>query len=719
MVGPDGQAGIEALAELVRQHGPLPATPLLRSGGGGLHYYFAWPGSGGVKTSANYNGLPIDIRGTGGYVVAPPSLHKSGNRYTWEVSPDEVPLADAPAWLLGLLQNGMGTHPHKAKGVTATVPPAINNGLANENKLTLTVQPSSDVRQRVLAYLEQCPAAVSGSGGHDQTFAVARAVVYGFDLGPEVGFELLKAHYNPRCQPPWTEAELWHKCQDANQKPFEKPRGHLLVNGPDVDHQTAGTNVVKAVTPTAWDVDIECLPMPQSAPWPELTPDALYGLPGDIVRTLAPETESDPVAILGQLLVAFGNAVGRGPYYLVEGDKHHTNLFANIVGESSRGRKGTSRGRVMQLMSLADHEWCERCVTSGLSSGEGLIWSVRDPIFKREPIKEKGRVASYQEVEVDLGVSDKRLLVNEGEFAQCLRVMQREGNSLSPTVRQAWDMGTLRTLTKNNPARATNAHVSISGHITKPELAKYLSNTEFFNGFANRFFWLLSRRARLLPDGGRDLDLSPLATRLSHALTAAHNVAKMVRTPAAGMLWHDAYAHLTAERPGLYGAVTGRAEAQVLRLSMIYTLMDGQAKIDVPHLRAALAIWQYADASAKLIFGTGPEDPLPGLLLAKLYQAPNGLTRTDMHNILGRNLPAAQLVAALAKLKDRGDATPEKIQTAGRPAELWKATHPPMLRKNEESPRPDASPPANEMDLTSFVRASSRVNGTGEEVVEV
>jgi hypothetical protein len=72
------------------------------------------------------------------------------------------------------------------------------------------------------------PPAVSGQGGHDQTMHAARVVVYGFDLGPEAGFGLLWEHYNPRCEPPWSEAELRHKCQEADAKPFDRPRGWLL-----------------------------------------------------------------------------------------------------------------------------------------------------------------------------------------------------------------------------------------------------------------------------------------------------------------------------------------------------------------------------------------------------------------------------------------------------------------------------------------------------------
>src|SRR5262249_48159158 len=153
--------------------------------------------------------------------------------------------------------------------------------------------------------------------------------------------------------------------------------------------------------------DIESLPMEPPPPWPELPPGALYGLAGEIVQALAPETESDPVAIHGQLLVAFGNAVGRGPHYQVEGDAQHVNLFLSLVGRSSRGRKGTSRGRVMQLMRLADEVWARNCLASGISSGEGLIWAVRDAIEKQEPIRENRRITGYEKVVADPGVTDK------------------------------------------------------------------------------------------------------------------------------------------------------------------------------------------------------------------------------------------------------------------------------------------------------------------------
>jgi hypothetical protein len=432
--------------------------------------------------------------------------------------------------------------------------------------------------------------------------------------------------------------------------------------------------------------EIDSLAVPEPAPWPELADEAFYGLAGDFVKAVEKVTEADPVALLAQLHTYFGNAVGRGPHFKVEGDAHYANQFLCLVGDSSRARKGTSRSRITQVMEHADLDWCKACITGGLSSGEGLIWHVRDKVERNEPIKEKGRVTGYQIVLADEGVADKRLLIIESEFAQVLRILQREGNSLSPVLRQAWDSGTLRTLTKNAPVRATGVHLSLIGHITAPELLRYLQFTEMFNGFANRFLWLLCRRARLLPEGGSALDLSPLGQRIKAALEKASAIETMTRSEAAGDLWRQVYPQLTDERPGLYGAVTGRAEAQVLRLSMVYALENGSSVIEDAHLKAALALWAYADASAKVIFSAEPIDPLPERILERIRQAPNGLTRNQLRDAFSRNISSRQLLAALAKLRDRGQIYAEvEHGTGGRPAERWRLRGNAVTRKEDDT----------------------------------
>ncbi|MDT7944577.1 MAG: bifunctional DNA primase/polymerase [Dehalococcoidia bacterium] len=93
--------GDESLRDLEARHGPLPDTPSVITGGGGQHYYFALPPGATIRTRKVAPGL--DLKGAGGYVVAPPSVHPSGQRYEWELgrSLDDLPLAPLPAWLLG------------------------------------------------------------------------------------------------------------------------------------------------------------------------------------------------------------------------------------------------------------------------------------------------------------------------------------------------------------------------------------------------------------------------------------------------------------------------------------------------------------------------------------------------------------------------------------------------------------------------------------------
>ena len=140
----------------------------------------------------------------------------------------------------------------------------------------------------------------------------------------------------------------------------------------------------------------------------------------------------------------------------------------------------------------------------GLSTGEGLIHAVRDPLWKTEAVKIKGKyTGEVQEVLVDGGVQDKRLVCLEPEFGRTLRVAEREGSTLSAIIRQAWDTGNLRVMIRTNGEVATGAHISIIGHITQDELRRELKNTEAANGYANRFLWVAVRRSKLLPDGGQ------------------------------------------------------------------------------------------------------------------------------------------------------------------------------------------------------------------------
>jgi hypothetical protein len=408
--------------------------------------------------------------------------------------------------------------------------------------------------------------------------------------------------------------------------------------------------------------------------WPKLDPLALRGIIGDLVRAIEPHSEADPVAILVQALIAFGNVLNRSAYFAAEADRHYLNLNAVMVGETSKGRKGTSWGHVRRVFLAVDPDWAGTRVLNGLSSGEGLIWAVRDAIYRDEPVREKGRpTGDYIKVMVDRGIEDKRLLVLESEFASTLRVMGRDGSTLSAVIRQAWDGGSLRTMTKNSPAQATGAHVSIVGHISKDELCRLIEASEASNGFCNRFLWLCVKRSKALPEGGHfdEVAIAPLIQHLNKAIHFGRGLGELQRDEEAREIWRTIYGDLSEGKPGLLGAVVSRGEALVMRLACLYAILDMSYVVRAEHLTAALALWEYCEASAKYIFGQRLGDPIADELLTALRKHPTGMTRTEIRDWFGRNRKAHEIDRGLALLAKQGLARMEETQSGGRPIERW------------------------------------------------
>ena len=413
-----------------------------------------------------------------------------------------------------------------------------------------------------------------------------------------------------------------------------------LLDPPPEDPQPAGTT------------------LPPPAGWPAPPASAVYHeLLGEIVKRIAPHTEADPVAILTQLLVAFGAAAGRGAWFEVEATRHHPNEFMLLVGDSSKARKGSSWDHVRRLIAAVDPS-IERRILTGLSSGEGLIWAVRDPSGQ------------------DPGIGDQRLLVIEPEFASVLKASAREISTLSPTLRSAWDGRPLAILTRTAPARATGAHIALIGHITQHELRRHTTTIELANGYLNRFLVIACRRVRLLPEGGHHDPLgdSGLNRLLAAAVQHARKAGQLRLDDDARTLWHDAYHRLAQPQPGIVGQITARAEAHTIRLALVYALADRQRRIAPQHLQAALALQDYAARSAAWALTGATGQPLAEQIHAALLQHPAGLTRSQISDTLKHNQPAGHLDHALRALHAASRATVTQIPTGGRPAQLWTAT---------------------------------------------
>lgn len=397
----------------------------------------------------------------------------------------------------------------------------------------------------------------------------------------------------------------------------------------------------------------------QGASWPDPPGDAAFhGLAGEIVRALDPHTEADPVGVLVSLLAGFGNAIGRRPHLLIDAKRHPLNVWPILVGPTGTGRKGTALANAGRLFERAVPVWWGNREGS-LATGEGLIARVRDATTAQEPVRLKGRVAGYEEVITDVGVADKRLFVAATEFGGLLRVLGRENNILSPTLRMAWDGDPLSINTKTTRMKATDAHITLTGHITPEEVRDLLGPQETANGLANRLMWVCVRRSKLLPLGGEpdEGELALLGDVLASTIEDASKIERLRMDDAAAEAWVNVYGALATGEGGAIGQLLGRPEPMVRRLAGLYAALDASAVVGLPHLDAALELWEYADASVRHIFGAADvgaaANPYRGTILAGL--AGGSLTQTEItRDLFGGNLRQPEPYATLEALLSEG-----------------------------------------------------------------
>ncbi|MEP6959251.1 MAG: hypothetical protein ABI980_11025 [Nitrospirota bacterium] len=409
--------------------------------------------------------------------------------------------------------------------------------------------------------------------------------------------------------------------------------------------------------------------------WPTLDDAALHGLAWDVVRLIETHTEADPVSLLVSFLSEFDTMLNRTPHLILDGSYHPFLFWQVLFGQSSKSRKSTAGRRIESLMPIADATWTRGESKGTLSSGEGLAYAVRDAQYQEQPIKEKGQpTGETVRICIDPGVTDKRFFLVQSEFGAVLRVMAREGNSLSGVLRDAWDGNTLAPMTKATRVRATDPHIGIVSHVTQDELRRNLTDTATSNGFGNRFCWFAVRRSKELPFPGTPIesDLAAVAARLKDALRVARGVGALRLSASTREAWGAVYHELSADRPGMAGALLGRAEAHVMRLAGLYALLDGRDTIDLVHINAALALWQHAEASTKMIFGDSLGDPAADTML-KAIRASGELTDTQLSDLFGRNLSAVKLELAKGVLAAAGLVHCVTLETGGRPRIIWRA----------------------------------------------
>ncbi len=417
-------------------------------------------------------------------------------------------------------------------------------------------------------------------------------------------------------------------------------------------------------------------------PWPTLHGDALYGLSGEFVRLYDPYTEADPAAVLFCWLATVGCWLSPR-FYIKGGSTRHTpKIWPLITGDTSTGAKGTAIAVIRNFWRHFDHEFVLNCTASGLSTGEGLIRVVRDATG------DNPNAAGFDE-----GARDKRLWVDAPEFASVLERSRREGNSLSAVLREAFDWGILQTLTSGSPMRATGSHIVIVPQITPSELVAKLTATDVANGLANRFMTVCSKMSKLLPEGDDPSDeaLRDFGRQINHARSLVERDAcgrewELRRTEPARKLWDEEYHRRFGERAGQpespVKSLLARWHPQAARMSLIYALLDGRLEIDEEHVRAALAAWDYVEASTRYVFGSEAGDRDLGRLLEYIDSGGDtGRTRSAISaELFQRNKTKKELDQLLDKLINRGG-----YECAKGEREEGKSGRPPLVYRKSGS----------------------------------
>jgi hypothetical protein len=181
----DGDEGEASLKALEQNYGDLPQSIEVITGGGGRHIYFAMPANGTIPCSASKIAKGIDVRGDGGYVVAPPSIHPSGSRYQWSVdsTDDFIP---APDWLLSLITSDAPTKGNKSPVDWVSMLQGVSEGSRNDSLARLAGK------------------------------------LLGHRLEPKFALYLLAAWNDARCNPPLPHDELYRTFVSIAQSEAKK-----------------------------------------------------------------------------------------------------------------------------------------------------------------------------------------------------------------------------------------------------------------------------------------------------------------------------------------------------------------------------------------------------------------------------------------------------------------------------------------------------------------
>jgi len=399
------------------------------------------------------------------------------------------------------------------------------------------------------------------------------------------------------------------------------------------------------------------------------------GILGEIVREAEPHTEVDPIGMLTSLLCGAGVCVGSGPHIKVGSTKHPLLIWPLLLGRTNNGRKGDAVNTAKDFL-LSSYPDANGFTTSGLSSGEGLVERLST-----------GDVDSEGKPHIRTS-DDYRLWITEPEFSSVMARSKRDGNTLSPILREAWDGHGLSVLNRK-ALTAEESHMGVIGCVTPDEFRLRKTESDQTGGLYNRFLSIFVERTRILPLPHKidEHTRGRLITKLADAINKARRVGKLTLDQEAEKMWVDTlYLEFTFEdEDAAWIDLVQRAAPYALRIAGLYAALEGRSVITRTDLGASAAVVRYIIESAHYLVDWQLRNPRLDKIMRAIDKSSDGLSRTAISHLFSGNLDKSTLDTLLGELLRSDEYEREETKTGGRPVECYR--HVPETKKEESRPK--------------------------------
>lgn len=534
---------------------------------------------------------------------------------------------------------------------------------------------SADERiRRATAYAGTCDPAISGSSGHNTAFRVSCAIVWGFGLTAEQGFDVLQ-EWNGRCLPPWSDSELWHKCRQAFESGGDngRRRGYLLED-------------LLPALPTSIDFHArqESSPQPTREP-ADQAGGAADDIPSDLLNPggflgdlcewyLDQSAIPQPEFALSAAIATLATLTGRK---IEEPSGERTNLYLLSLGVTCSGKEAPAGlvERVLDSAGLGDR------IMSRAASGAGLLSALR---------KQAVRLFNWDEFGIALkSISDNRAGAWQREIvANLLSLFTRANGVFRGSAHADGDHDANREI--HNP------HVVLLGSSTPSTFYEGLTAEAIESGLLGRCLMFVGDPKRLMNrDMSREsvpVEIAEQARGWIERATPSGNLAGVVVKPVRFTYSEEAWAELRAwgermERQkiaaaGWRRAILGRVEQIGKRLALIHAASVGpdSKTIGVDSVRWASRLTEFlmnrlARHAEQNIGTTGYEKDLDSLVAFIAEKGEAGATRRDLTRAF-RKVKPKEIGELLMHATEAGQiAFMERKPTGrGRPSSVYVAT---------------------------------------------